>query len=276
MKKITLIGIIVLTLVLGFAVSVKKSTDDCVESYCIRSNATSEMGYEANTPAEYSFNIVDSNGEVMKDFAITHTKPMHVIVVRKDLKYFQHLHPDFDAETGLFTLEDLNFPEEGVYRIFADFALEGLRVRSLTISEDLIVGSTFVSETLGSEERSKIFDGYEVTLSTDETLESGGESTLSFELKQNGEAVTDLQEYLGAMGHSVILREESLDFIHVHPMTDLSDVQTGTVDFMVSFPEPGQYKIFTQFQHEGKVFTTDFVVIVTQGESAGETMDHME
>ncbi len=50
-------------------------------------------------------------------------------------------------------------------------------------------------------------------------------------------------------------------------MEDVTAKQTGKVDFMVTFPEGGKYKIFTQFQRGGKVFTTDFVVTVAEGTS---------
>ena len=67
-------------------------------SYCMVSNA-SVTAFSPSTPAIYSFSILDDQGNTLKDFAITHTKPMHVIVVRKDLSHFQHLHPEFNQET---------------------------------------------------------------------------------------------------------------------------------------------------------------------------------
>ena len=93
-------------------------------SYCMKSDSASKT-YPVNTPSEYSFSIVDDQGSTLKDFEITHTKPMHVIIVRKDLAHFQHIHPQFNQETGQFTFTDLTFPADGMYRIFADFAPTG-------------------------------------------------------------------------------------------------------------------------------------------------------
>jgi hypothetical protein len=247
----------------------------------VKSDA-SDKSYSANTPNEYSFSIVDDQGNTLKNFEITHTKPMHVIVVRKDLKYFQHVHPEFDQATGQFTLNDLTFPDNGQYRIFADFAPSGGQkdpmgtLLPVTMSEDVAIGSRYNPEAIGTEERVKTFDGYQVTLSTDQVLASGKEVMLTFDLKQNGKSVTDLQEYLGALGHSVILKEDTLDFIHAHPVEDVNKPQTGKVNFMVSFPEAGKYKVFTQFQRTGKVFVTDFVVSVAQGTGSDSVpgMDH--
>jgi len=38
---------------------------------------------------------------------------MHIIVVRKDLANFQHVHPKYDPATGKFTFTDLMFPSDG-------------------------------------------------------------------------------------------------------------------------------------------------------------------
>ncbi len=248
-------------------------------SYCLRSDSNGKT-YSVNTPIypersrrnEYSFSVVDDRGDTLKNFAITHTKPMHVIVVRKDLQYFQHIHPEFNQATGVFIFKDLTFPADGVYRIFADFAPGGGQQHAMgmslpvTISEDVSVGagSQYIVKPLGSEEKVKTFNGYRISLSSDQPLVAGREVMLMFNLRQDGRPITDLQQYLGALGHSIILREDSLDFIHAHPMEDSNRPQTGEVGFMVNFPESGRYKIFTQFQRGGKVFTTDFVVAVAK------------
>jgi len=249
-------------------------------SYCIRSEVKDQK-YEANTPSQYSFSIVTDEGKVWKDFTITHTKEMHVIVVRKDLANFQHVHPTFNTETGLFTVNDLTFGAEGEYRIFADFAPEGGMMDSggmplaVTISEDIKVGDDYDREQLGSEENKKSFGGIEFTLTpTPIPLMAGQETMLTFNLRRNGQPTTDMEKYLGAFGHSIVLREGSLDFIHVHPVERITP--HGTLEFMVAFPQKGEYKIFTQFKRGGEVITTDFVVSVAEGsgEPITSRMDH--
>ncbi|MBI4836595.1 MAG: hypothetical protein HY817_05030 [Candidatus Abawacabacteria bacterium] len=247
-------------------------------SYCLQSDAKGKV-YTANQASSYTFAIRDDQGTVVKDFAITHTKPMHVIVVRKDLNYFQHLHPEFNQSTGTFTLSNLAFPTEGQYRIFADFAVTGGQMDpmnmplGITSFEDVQVGNNYHPQAIGAEEKVKTFEGYQVSLDTGTPLQSSKEAKLAFDLKQNGKSVTDLQEYLGALGHTVILREGTLDFIHAHPVESINQQQSGKVNFMVHFPEAGKYKIFTQFQRAGKVVTTDFVVSVAQGEEDSGMID---
>lgn len=70
----------------------------------------------------------------------------------------------------------------------------------------------------------------------------------------------------------VVLREGTLDFIHAHPIAS-STAPSGRVDFAVTFPREGKYKLFSQFQHQGRVLTAGFVATVAPGEGAG-SMDH--
>ena len=62
---------------------------------------------------------------------------MHVIVVRRDLRRYQHLHPTQGAD-GAWT-SALTLPEAGVYRAFADFKVAG---EQHTLGIDLFVPGT--------------------------------------------------------------------------------------------------------------------------------------
>ena len=42
---------------------------------------------------ELAFRIADRRGQTVRDFDVEHTKRMHLIVVRRDMTGFQHLHP---------------------------------------------------------------------------------------------------------------------------------------------------------------------------------------
>lgn len=244
-------------------------------SYHIESNADSAT-IVPKQAVDYTFSIVDERGETKKDFATVHEKIMHVIVVREDLQEFQHVHPEFDEQTGAFAL-NLTFPSDGPYRIFADFtpmsAQRGADGQPLgvTIYEDINVGNlaTYKPQPLVNSQLTKSFQGYTVQLIPAPTpITAEILTTLSFDITQNGRLVTNLEEYLGALGHTVVLREGDLEFLHTHALDENVDNQTGTVDFAVTFPTAAKYKVFSQFQHQGKVFTTDFVV-TAESKSAG-------
>jgi hypothetical protein len=305
MNKKPLIGVIVLIVIIviiGISVTNKKdqvapvaTTDQSKKVYCsadgtltstesIQSHrsyclkATAQTNYQPNAPVVYSFSIIDDQGNTLKDFALEHEKLLHLIVVRKDLKEFQHVHPNLNQSTGQFTLNDLIFPATGPYRIFADFTASGAQkdadgmLLNTVVYQDVNVGdvNSYTAQPLGTTEKNKIFNDYNVTLSTNPQSLSPGVNLVTFKVSQNGKPVTNLEDYLGALGHSVILKENTLDYIHTHALEDVSVKQTGKIDFHVEFPSIGNYKIFTQFKHNGKVITTDFVVTVSAPKSGAK------
>src|SRR5258708_16192297 len=73
---------------------------------------------------------------------------------------------------------------------------------------------------------------------------SKDEVTLTFVLSENGKPVTNLQPYLGAGGHCVILSEDGRDYLHSHPLQPDGVTPTGPqINFHTHFPPPELYKI---------------------------------
>lgn len=251
-------------------------------SYCIKPTSDTTK-LQPNSSIAYSFSIINDLGETVHEFDTVHEKTMHLIVVRKDLNNFQHLHPVFQ-HTGEFTLSDLNLPSDGQYRIFADFTPTASMMGPdggklpVTVYQDVNVGdlAKYKPQSIGAIDEVKTFQGYDIQVSNDpQPITAGSMNMVSFNIKKDGKPVNNLENYLGALGHSVVLKEGTLDFIHAHPLTTAASKQTGRVDFHVNFPAEGKYKLFTQFQHQGQLITSDFVVSATAGASQ-EMMENME
>jgi len=191
------------------------------------------------------FSVVDDGGATVRDFDVEHTKRMHVIVARRDLTGFQHLHPR-QAEDGSWSVK-LRLDEAGSYRVFGDFSYKG---EAITLASDLRVDGDADLRDLPSAEPTAVSDGgYDVRL--DAGGEAAGEETeLRFAITRGGEPVRT-EPYLGAGGHLVALREGDLAFLHVHPEDD-------GVRFAATFPTAGRYRLFLQFKHEGRVQTVAF------------------
>lgn len=190
---------------------------------------------------------VEREDEVVTEFDIEHTKPMHVIVVRRDFVGFQHLHPEMRPDGTWET--DLTIEDAGAYRVFADFVIEGDKH---TLATDLFVGGDFAPQPLPAPERiADAGDGYTVELIGDAVV--GEESTLEFVVCHDGEVVDDLTDYLGARGHLVALRDGDLGYLHVHADED-------RLSFEADFPTRGAYRLFLQFQHGGEVRTAELTV----------------
>jgi hypothetical protein len=206
---------------------------------------------------EIRFRIVDDRGETVHDFDVEHTKRMHVIVVRRDLAGFQHLHPSQNRD-GSWTVA-VRLPLAGSYRLFADFSHEG---QPATLASDLRVDGQADLQPLPAAAATAISDGgYEVR-KQQSGARPGQEASLRFEISKDGQTVQP-EPYLGAGGHLVALREGDLAFLHVHPTEhghgeSTSGAHGEPVAFAATFPTAGQYRLFLQFKHQGTVHTVAF------------------
>jgi len=118
---------------------------------------------------------------------------------------------------------------------------------------------------LGGDVRSRLVDGYAVTLKASAPLLSLVMGELVVSLEREGRPVTDLQPFLGTLGHLIVISEDRRHFVHSHPLPPAEGerAQSGpAVVFSTLFPAPGRYKAWAQFQHEGRVLTADFVLEV--------------
>ncbi|NBD27621.1 hypothetical protein [Paenibacillus glycinis] len=207
--------------------------------------------------------VLDPAGRPVDEFAEDMTKLMHFIVVSKDLADFQHLHPVYEGE-GRFGVK-LTFPNGGPFLLVSEFMPDG---------KGLTVYKTWID--VGGEEpgaaklkpdaspTSVTVDGIEIKLSAMpelNELKAGGTVMLDFALRKadTGERIV-LEPYLGTAGHCVILDENARQYLHVHAVSEMS---TGSsVMFHAAFPKAGVYKLWAQFQYQGRVYTAPFVVNV--------------
>ncbi|MFD0555977.1 hypothetical protein FB566_1196 [Stackebrandtia endophytica] len=207
---------------------------------------------------EFGFQIIGPDGEPVTSFTPQHEKEIHLIVVRRDLTDYQHLHPETDG-SGTWHAP-ITFAEAGQYRFFADFLPEGAD-SGLTLGIDVAVAGDYRPLALAEPNTTATVDGYDVTLDT--APAAGEATTLTLTVDKDGEPVTDLEPYLGAYGHLVSLRDGDLAYLHVHP--DESETAGPEVSFSTTFPTPGAYRLFFDFQHGDTVRTAEFTVEVTDG-----------
>lgn len=192
-------------------------------------------------PFELAFRIADRRGRTVRDFNVEHTKRMHLIVVRRDMTGFQHLHPTQQPDGSWSVPATLGAP--GSYRVFADFSVGE---KPYTLADDLTVDGAVRSQALPAPAQSAEVDGLRVAA-----------KGLTFTVTRNGAPVA-IQDYLGAKGHLVALREGDLAFLHVHPDQD-------RLRFEATFPTPGRYRLFLQFKTaDGRLHTAAFTREVTR------------
>ncbi|AFZ23508.1 hypothetical protein Cylst_1208 [Cylindrospermum stagnale PCC 7417] len=216
-----------------------------------------------NQPTPLVIDIRDSAGKAVSKFDTFQEKLMHLIVVREDLASFDHVHPDYKGN-GRFEV-NASFPTPGSYTLISDYKPSGNK-ESVSLMKLTIPGSTPLPKDLEKFEKTKILSSTKVNLTpADKTIKAGKEVTLKFDIKdaKNNQPIKDLQPYLGEKGHLVIIKSSSpltvSDYIHAHA---LKDTPEGQVQFMTKFPQAGTYKIWMQFNRNGKINTADFWVNV--------------
>lgn len=251
---------------------------------------------QAGAPATLVFTVKDDKNSVVKDLQIVHEKPMHLLIVSKDLAEFYHVHPEPSAD-GSYRVQH-TFPSGGDFKLYADFTPPNAKqvVERIDVR---VAGSERAKVALVADKKlEKVVDGLKVTMKPSAKIEAGQELTLdfaAFDAKTNKPA-TDLQNYLGELAHFVIISEDLVDFVHAHPMAkgekmdgmkmdgdkeekdhnadghshgadskEANRPSAYEVSAHTAFPRPGLYKLWAQFQRGGKVISIPFIVNVPAG-----------
>ncbi|BDT98184.1 hypothetical protein [Nocardia sputorum] len=207
---------------------------------------------------DFRFRIIGPDGQPVTDYTPIHDRDLHLIVVRRELTGFWHVHPQLGAD-GTWSVR-LDLPEAGAYRVFTDIAPRDLG-RTITLGADLALAGTYAPLPVPTPARITVVDGYEVELGGELTTGDGGLLTLT--VRKDGAPVTDLQPYLAAFGHLVVIRAGDLAYVHVHPNGEPGDGVTAPgpdIAFHTAAPGPGTYRLFLDFKHEGTVRTAAFTL----------------
>ncbi|WBB96417.1 hypothetical protein O7553_24390 [Solwaraspora sp. WMMA2059] len=202
------------------------------------------------------FQIVDADQRPVTAFDVVHDKPMHLIIARRDLTGYQHLHPTM-APDGTWSVP-VRLAAAGIWRLYTDFTLrdsDGTPV-ALTLGVDLVVAGEYLPTDLPAAADTTEVDDFTVRMRG--VAQRGVVTPLLFEVGRAGQSPT-LEPYLGAYGHLVALRDGDLGYLHVHPEAELVD---GAVKFWLTAPSPGDYRMFLDFQVAGEVHTAEFTVTV--------------
>lgn len=209
------------------------------------------------------------------DLKISHEKYIHLMLVRDDMQYYQHLHPEFLQ--GKWTIKT-NIPKQGNYEMYVDF--DAKEEKPTVLRMPLKVGGETQDKMFPkvSENLSVKVDGITASLDRLEIQKPSGKIKLKYLLSQNGKPVSQVEKYLGAFGHTVALRHGEPDhFVHAHPLNETIPTN-GVLEFEIDLDEAGMYTVFAQFNINGEVKTFP-ITIEAEGQSAVETKienKHME
>ncbi len=223
-------------------------------------------------------------GESIKKFEVVHEKQYHLFVISQDMEYFQHIHPE-EQPDGTWSI-DVTLPKPGYYKVLSDFLPSGgssqFIARPLVTagySGDLAADSAHLAPDTTA---TKTVDDLTATIDYDPaTCVVGLYCHLNYHLSDaaSGRPVADLQTYLGAFGHTLIMSEDMVDYVHSHPLdilampdddggppqflippgADLEKLRGGPdVTFEGLMPKAGRYRAWTQFRRNNKIYTFAF------------------
>jgi hypothetical protein len=198
-----------------------------------------------------------ATGAQVQSYEIVHEKPIHLFILSSDLEYFSHEHPTM-VPGGIFR-HHTTLPKPGIYKVFADFyPLNGTPqlVPKIISTQGF---RTSIDETFVHPARDiapKEGGNLKVALTLDPIEPLPAKKTLLF---IDLDPIEGLEPFLGAWAHMLIESHDLIDTIHAHP--SVADA-SGKMQFDVFFPREAIYRIWIQFQRQGKVNTVAFTIPV--------------
>jgi hypothetical protein len=216
----------------------------------------------AHRPGRVRFLVRHADdGAVVRRFELVHERVFHLFIVSQDLEYFQHVHPVLREDGSLDA--PIEVPRAGVYRLIADFmpgsGWPQLMQKSIVTAG--YEGTLAVTPILEPDRAAKTVENTRVTLDMTEAT-AGREQLVTFHLDEAGRGVEDLEPYLGAGGHLLVVSDDLSIAFHSHPVAALAAPAGPDVVFQVLFPNAGMYRLWAQFQRHGRVLTASFTVPV--------------
>ena len=207
---------------------------------------------------------------IVRQFVEVHEKRFHLFVIASDLEHYDHVHPEQRADGSW--IADVTLPRPGFYKLYADFLpLGGLpQVVPISIATAGFTGTLASGRArlVPDETMTRTIGSMRVTLTLPrDGLVAGRDETLQYHIVDaaTGSAVTDIEPYLAAFGHTLVLSEDTLQYVHAHPVELLPEnpvTAAGGPDltFKALLPKPGRYRVWTQLKRRGVVSTVSFTV----------------
>lgn len=185
-------------------------------SYELKLASVPEMITEGK-PCELKFRLEDVASKSLPQLEIVHENPLHVMVVSRDLAYFDHVHPILQKDGSLNL--SYTFPHGGDFLIFADAKP---KTAASTQSYRIPIHVTGVTPSSNAMQENayktvEVQNRRVMLFSKPVILAPGVPTHLKFIVSEGTKGVNNLEPYLGCFGHCVVVSENADFYIHAHP-----------------------------------------------------------
>jgi hypothetical protein len=201
------------------------------------------------------------SGAPVERFEPLHERLVHLFIISHDLSYFEHVHPT-PARGGAFE-QIVTLPAPGAYRLIADFfpADGAPQVIQRTVVTAGYTGRVTPAAAPPVDVDDTIVDGVQVRAYVPEPM-AGREQLITFELFDagTGKPIEDVEPFLGAAGHLLVVSADLETALHSHAVPELSTDRGPRLVFQLLFPRAGPYRCWVQFQRKGRVSTANITV----------------
>jgi hypothetical protein len=229
--------------------------------------------------------IEDLSGALVAGLTPEHDRPLHAIAIGRDLRSFTHAHPlETESASGAVFRVPITLPEAGKYVLGLDWMVRGVPQAQVLTLTATGTGEGMTAADNALTPLSQEADGLAVSLSLPwRGLRAKKEQRVRFAVTRGGAPVTTLQPYLAAPMHIAVTSADTRRFFHAHgelpPLwidaifhpripgaghahASVPDTFGPDIDAYLTFPEPGRYALFGEFQEGGRLRRARFVVDV--------------
>jgi Cu+-exporting ATPase len=227
-------------------------------------------------PTRVVVKVTDArDGSPVSDLGRTHSVYMHLIATRADLATFAHVHPQPTGTPGELAVK-MTFPTPGRYILNTEFRRNAQMADIHDRQLITIAGPVPTRRPVAPGPRSITVNGVRVELHGRAQVGKTSDLTFSLADAHSGQPLHNLQPYLAAAGHVVIMRADGQTFDHEH--ADVRDSSGGPVFALpgttfgpdlpvhVHFDTAGTYRLWGQFRlSNGQVITAPFTIKATSG-----------
>ena len=251
---------------------------------------TEGASVQSSQPARLGFELRSPRGTPVRFLETVHEKPLHLLIVSEDLAEFAHVHPELTVGDRYEVLH--TFAHGGQYKLYADFTPPGEAQRIVSFTVTVAGHPRATKPVVADKELTKRQESLQLTLASKQPLRAGEDIEFAFTIREaaTDKPVTNLELYLGAWAHFVLIDPGHTSFIHAHPLENSSDRNAAQTELahahtaetlgptpteirtIVSFPRAGLYKLWAQFQVNGQIIVQPFVLSVAEAKPRDRTV----